>query len=92
MHILRYRTAWHAQFLRLPIVSSLVTGDDGITLLGVCLRVCVVLSDWLLWVQVVTTAVLHLHVPGWCFGGCIILVLARFAFVECWLFWCSVGL
>ena len=28
-------------------------------------------NDWLLGVRVVTTAVLHLHVPGWSFGGCL---------------------
>jgi hypothetical protein len=31
-----------------------------------------VLGDWLVWVQIVTTAVLHLHIPGWCFSGHII--------------------
>jgi hypothetical protein len=34
----------------------------------------VVLGDWLLGVQpaavTTTSVVLHPHVPGWCFGGC----------------------
>ena len=44
--------------------------------------------------RIVTTAVLHLHVPGWC-GSVLVaglFLLARFACIACRLFYDSVGL
>jgi hypothetical protein len=58
---LSYPAVTHAQFLRLPIVSALTTAHCWV-FVGV--SVWCLLSGWLLGVRYVTTAVLHLHVPG----------------------------
>ena len=90
---LLYPAVTHAQFLGLPIVSTLATAHCWV--FSLCFSV--VLSGWLLGVRVVTTAVLHLHVPSWSFGGClnycvavdcvgvVLLVMARLCFSL--LFW-----